>query len=260
MIRKDNQKNYDENSVSNIGNFMDTLRKNIVHFKKEKKWTLRTLADKADMSEDTLGTLLNGKNKDCNMSTVIKIAKALNVCIDELIEADTVSQRFKESISICRKLPDNDVYLIQWYIRYIESLHKGDKPNKRYVSVMELDCNHHGNLKITSNYTRIDISHINEEYRYKVFFGVKIPCEHYMPIYSPYDILLVANDRLPSYNEHCLVRTNNNFYIARRKVENGTIKYISILDNRFKYTDGELCELVGYIIGFLNPDGSWGIR
>ena len=34
MIKKENDKNYDENSVSNVGNFMDNLRKNIVYFKK----------------------------------------------------------------------------------------------------------------------------------------------------------------------------------------------------------------------------------
>lgn len=260
MKKQDNNKNLEEFSAFNSGNFMDTLRKNIVAFKREKKWTVRILAEKAEMSEDTLGTILNGKGKDCTMSSVIKIAKALNVSLDELVEADTVSKRFKESISICRKLSDNDVYLIQWYIRYIDSLRKDDKPNKRYVSVMELECNHHGNLKLSSNYTRIDISHVNEEYRYKVFFGVKIPCDHYMPIYSPYDTLLIANDRLPSFNEHCLIRVKNNFYIARRKIESGVVKYYSILDNRFKFTDGEACELVGYVVGFLNPDGSWGIR
>ena len=49
---------------------------------------------KADMSEDTLGTLINGKNKDCNMSTVIKIAKALGVSLDENYSIDLESNPY----------------------------------------------------------------------------------------------------------------------------------------------------------------------
>lgn len=260
MGKKENEANRKLFSVSDNITFMESLRENVITLKAQQKLTLRTLAEKADLSEDTLGTFLNGKAKDCNLSTVIKLAKALNISIDELVGAGTINEVTKESMAICRNLPDNAVYLIRWYIRYIDSLNKKNEPNKRYVSVMELECNHHGNLKLTSNYKHIEITHINEEYRYKVFFGITIPCEHYMPIYSPYDILLIANDRMPNANEHCLLRTNNCFYIARRKVENGTVKYISILDNIFKYTDGEECELVGYVVGFLNPDGSWGIR
>ena len=247
-------------SVSETVSFMESLRENVITLKAQKKMTLRTLAEKADLSEDTLGTFLSGKARDCNLSTVIKLAKALNISIDELVGADTINSSTRESLAICRNLPDNAVYLIRWYIRYINSLNSKNEPNKRYVSVMELECNHHGNLKLTSTYKHIDITHINEEYRYKVFFGIKIPCDHYMPLYSPYDTLLIANDRLPNANEHCLIRISNCLYIGRRKVENGIANYYSIRDGKFRISESEIQELVGYVVGFLNPDGSWGIR
>ena len=247
-------------SVSENVTFMESLRENVITLKAKNKLTLRTLAEKADLSEDTIGTFLNGKAKDCNLSTVIKLAKALNISIDELVGADTIDDVTRESLSICRTLPDNAVYLIRWYIRYIESLNKNNEPNKRYVSVMELECSHHGNLKLTTNYEHIDISHINEEYRYRGFFGIKMPCEHYMPFYSPYDTLLIANDRLPNANEHCLIRISNCLYIGRRKVENGIANYYSIRDGKFRISESEIQELVGYVVGFLNPDGSWVIR
>ena len=247
-------------SVSETVSFMESLRENVITLKAQKKMTLRTLAEKADLSEDTLGTFLSGKARDCNLSTVIKLAKALNISIDELVGADTINSSTRESLAICRNLPDNAVYLIRWYIRYINSLNSKNEPNKRYVSVMELECNHHGNLKLTTTYKHIDITHIHEEYRYKVFFAVKIPCEHYMPIYSPYDTLLIANDRLPNYNEHCLVRVSNHLFIVRRKSDNDVVNYYSIRDGKFKFAENEVAEIVGYVVGFLNPDGSWGVR
>ena len=257
---KNMKKNNEDFSVLNNGNFMETLRENVHTMRKEKNWTIRKLAEKADLSEDTLGPFLGGKSKDCNLSTLIKLAKALDVTLDELVGVDTNSKITRESLSICRKLPDNAVYLIRWYIRYIESLNRNNEPGKRYVSVMQLECNHHGNMKITSNYKHIDISHVNGEYRHKIFFGIKIPCEHYMPVYSPYDTLLIANDRIPAYNEHCLLRISNHLFLGRKKIENGITNYYSILGGKFKFSENEVEEVVGYVVGFLNPDGSWGIR
>ena len=82
---------------------------------------------------------------------------------------------------------------------------------------MELECNHNGNLKITTNYRHIDITDIGEEYRSKVFFGITMPCDHYMPTYSPYDILLIANDRNAKINENDIDEVVG--YIACKKTE-----------------------------------------
>ena len=112
---------------------------------------------------------------------------------------------------------------------------------------MELECNHNGNLKMTTNYRHIDITDIGEEYRSKVFFGITMPCEHYMPAYSPYDILLVANDRNAKINENVLIRTDGNLFLAKRMVENGIAKYYSIRDRKFRLNEDDVDEVIGYI-------------
>ena len=195
----------------------------------EKDITLREVAEIADMPFDTLKNFLYKDSADCKLSTAVKLARAFNVSVDELIGAETINEVSRESIAICRNLPDNALYLIRWYIRYIDGLNKKNEPNKRYVSVMELECNHNGNLKITTNYRHIDITDIGEEYRSKVFFGITMPSDHYMPHYSPYDILLIANDRNPQGHEDSLLRIDGCLYIARRKIENGIAKYYSII-------------------------------
>lgn len=260
MVNKDKLKKISKNLTSDGNNYMSAFKKNIDMIIDNKCISLKDLAEISDVPYKTLTNFLYGNSKDCNLSTVVKLAKAIGISVDELIGAETIDKTSRESLAICRNLPENAVYLIRWYIRYIESLNKNNEPNKRYVSVMELECNHNGNLKLTSNYKHIDITHVNEEYRYKVFFGIKIPCDHYMPVYSPYDTLLIANDRLPNANEHCLIRISNCLYIGKRKLENGIANYCSIRDGKFRISESEIQELVGYVVGFLNPDGSWGIR
>lgn len=238
-------------------NYMKSFRKNVDMYISEKDITLREVAEIADMPFDTLKNFLYKDSSDCKLSTAVKLARALNVSIDELIGAETINEVSRESIAICRNLPENAVYLIRWYIRYIDSLNKKNEPHRRYVSIMELGCNHNGNLKITTKYRHIDITDIGEEYRSKVFFGITMPCEHYMPTYSPYDILLIANDRDAKANENVLIRTDGNLFLAKRKVENGSAKYYSIRDGKFRINEDDVDDVVGYIVGVLNPNGEF---
>ena len=227
--------------------YMKSFRKNVDMYISEKDITLREVAEIADMPFDTLKNFLYKDSADCKLSTAVKLARAFNVSVDELIGAETINEVSRESIAICRNLPDNALYLIRWYIRYIDSLNKKNEPHRRYVSVMELECNHNGNLKITTNYRHIDITDIGEEYRSKVFFGITMPCEHYMPTYSPYDILLIANDRYPTIFDDSLIRVGNYLYLATRKVENKVVKYYSIRDGKYRLDESDIDELIGYV-------------
>ena len=237
---------------SDSNDYMSAFRKNLFMYVDEKDITIKEISETADIPFSTLNSFLYGNTNDVKLSTAVKLAKALKISIDELVGAETISDVSRESIAICRNLPDNAVYLIRWYIRYIDSLNKKNEPHRRYVSVMELECNHNGNLKITTNYRHIDITDIGEEYRSKVFFGITMPCEHYMPTYSPYDILLIANDREAKENENVLIRTDGNLFLAKRKIENGNAKYYSIRDGKFRLDEDDVDEVIGYIANVIN--------
>ena len=237
---------------SDSNDYMSAFRKNLFMYIDEKDITIKEISETADIPFSTLNSFLYGKTNDVKLSTAVKLAKALKISIDELVGAETISDISRESIAICRNLPDNALYLIRWYIRYIDSLNKKNEPHRRYVSVMELECNHNGNLKITTNYRHIDITEIGEEYRSKVFFGITIPFDHYMPTYSPYDILLIANDRDAKTNENVLIRTDGNLFLAKRKIENGNAKYYSIRDGKFRLNEDNVDEVIGYIAYIIN--------
>ena len=248
MLNEEKLKKISMNLSSNRNDFMSAFRQNLFKYIDEKEITIKDISEQSDIPFSTLNSFLYGDSKDVKLSTAVKLAHALHVSIDELVGADTINEVSRESLYICRNLPDNAVYLIRWYIRYIDSLNKHNEPNKRYVSVMELECNEIGNLKITTNYKHIDITDINPEIRNKIFFGITMPCDNYMPTYSPYDILLIANDRNAKGNENSLIRIDGNLYIARRKVENGIAKYYSIRDGKFRLNEIDVDEVVGYIV------------
>ncbi len=64
----------------NLQYFRTTLRKML----REKKLTLNALSLQADLSEDTLRSIIYGKSQDIKLSTMIKIADVLNCSLDEL--------------------------------------------------------------------------------------------------------------------------------------------------------------------------------
>ena len=60
-----------------------TISKNI---KKHWKGSLYELAKKADIPYSTLGNIMFEQKKDVNVTTLIKIAKALKITLDELVK------------------------------------------------------------------------------------------------------------------------------------------------------------------------------
>lgn len=247
MLKREKLKEISNNLVSNRVDFISAFRQNLFRYIADKDITLNDISIKSEIPLNTLNTFLYGKSNDTRISNVVKLARALEISIDELVGAETIPPKTMESIRMCRNLPDNDLYLVRWFIRYLDALNRENEPNKRYVSVMEVECNGNGNLKITSLYKKIEITNIDSEVKGKVFFGITMPCDHYMPIYSPYDILLIANDRPPKMSENCLIRVNGLLHIAKRKCEGETAKYYSIRDGKFRLDETEIDELIGYI-------------
>ena len=243
MMNKEKLKKISRNLSANSNDFMSAFRKNMFMYIEEKDITIKEISEEADVPFSTLNTFLYGDSKDIKLSTAVKLAKALNVSIDELVGAGTIPELSRESLSICRNLPDNDLYLVRWYIRYINRLNLNTEPNKRTVSVMETECEN-GNIKITSNYRKIDITEMDECSRVKVFFGITMPCENYMPHYSPYDILLIANDRPAKRSENILIRTGKYLWIARNEKAND---FYSIRDGKYRCSKDDIDEIIGYI-------------
>lgn len=236
-----------KNLVTNNNDFMTSYRANVFMYLKEKELTIDELATISTISVETLKTLLYRDVQDVKLSNAIKLAKTLNVSIDELVGAHTLHDLTKESLAMCRNLPENDLYLVRWFIRYLTSLNEKTEPNKRYISSIIPTLNNNGDFEVSSNYEKIEITGLEEPLRSKVFVGCRIVSDYYMPHYVPGDIILIANDRPAKPNENVIVRAGKCLFIVKRFVENGVAKYYSIRDGKYRIDADEVDELIGYI-------------
>lgn len=255
MKKRENFNIFLQNLLTSQEPNSDTFRKNILwYLNSSKDITLADISEKADIPLGTLNSFLYGKTKDINLSNALKLSLALGISVDELAGSLIIDKQLKECINTCRNMNKSDMSLIFWYVQNLNKLNSNLPINKQYVSVMQLACNHHGNLKLTTNYIKSDISHIDDEFKSKIFFGISMPCEHYLPIYNIGDILLIANDRPPKANEHVIIQRSNCLFIARQIIENGHINYYSIRDGKLR-TENEDVDYIGYVVGTLKPNG-----
>lgn len=233
---------------SDRNDYINCFRKNLDLYVQEKDITLREISEASDIAYSTLNSFLYGDSADCKLSTAIALARALNVSIDELVGAETVDPLTRESLAMCRNLPQNAIHLIRWHIRHQHYLYTELHKGKRIINVMNTMCQHSGNLKLSNDYELLDITELSPEITHKIFFGIRIPCDHYMPHYMRNDILLIANDRTPQPYENSVLILDGSLYFAKRKVENGVAKYYGIRDGKYRIDETEVEEILGYVV------------
>lgn len=233
--------------TTNQEDFTSAFRQNLFTYLQDPAITLHLLSEESDVAYATLNSFLYGKSQNVRIDNVVKLAKALNVSVDELVGADTIHELTKESLAMCRNLPKNDLYLVRWFIRYLTSLNEKTEPNKRFISVMLPKQTNDGNFEVTSDFEKVEITNLPEPLRSKIFMGFHIICDHYMPHYVPGDIILISNDRPQRFSEHAVVRVGKYLFIVNRVIENGTAKYYSIRDGKYRIDENEVDELIGYI-------------
>lgn len=242
-----NLKDVSEKFITNHVDFMSAFRNNILTYKDSLEISVETLAELTRMPTATLRSFLYNDTRDAKLSNAIYLARAIGVSIDELVGADTIPQLSRESLRICRNLPDNDLMLVRWFIRCLHDLNCNTEPNKRYVSVMLPEKDNDGNYKLVSRFEKIEITNLEEPLRSKVFIGFKMFSDYYMPYYFPNDILLICNDRPAKRTENVLVRAGDYVFLVKRIVENGVAKYYSLRDGKYRIDESEVDELIGYV-------------
>lgn len=251
MLDKKNLRKLSKNLISNPDDYMSSFRRNLFMYIEQKNISLAEIADEADISLSTLRSFLYGDSQDCHVSTVVKLARALNVSCDELLGSGTISEQTCESLQLVRQLPESFTHFVRWAIHYHYNKLTSGEVTSRSIEVMSPVCQDNGNLKMTNDFDVIDISDLKDDIRPKVFMGVKIPCEHYVPNYFPGDILLIANDRSSLRSEHVLVSVGSYMWIVNRReeIEDGrkVENFYSLRDNRKRANGDEIGIVIGYV-------------
>lgn len=262
-MKNKKEKKIEQNLVSNHTNYMESFRKNIDILMDQHGYSVRELSEKADMPYETLKSFIYGYSKDCKLSTAVKLSRVFGISIDELVGADTIDEKSRESLAMARSMPDYVMYLIRSFIRHQYKIHSQFDSETTNIPVLLPECNN-GYLRTTNVTETICIDHLTDGLKSRIALGIRIPCEHYEPFYMPNDIILLGVDRGGLNNEQCIISHKGSFFLAIKRIyiENGEkkCKYISLMDGKTEVLPNDIDDKLGYVVGFLNPDGSWGIR
>ncbi len=203
----------------NLQYFRSTLRKML----REKKLTLNALSLQADLSEDTLRSIIYGKSQDIKLSTMIKIADVLTCSLDELAGRSPYSTQEQSILNRIRNLPERSVNVVQFIIELeehsaLDQSQKGTDVIPVFVPVGSLKD---GMFYDCSIYEELNISEYPGSLKSITDFGIRIVTRNYEPIYHPNDILLFSHSKLPEYHDIVLYIDNDGKIYIRRYLEYG---------------------------------------
>lgn len=261
MTKKEKVKELSCRFTTNRDDWFSAFRHNMFILIDDGEITLRWISEEAGIPYSTLNSILYGTVKNPRIDVVIKIARALGITVDELIGAGTMSDGTRECVAICRTLPQHFVNLARAYIRHIFKLFK-KTTSKEPRLVMLPECKN-GHLQTTNITTEIDVSHLQRSTISRIAHCLLIPCDHYEPYYLKDEILLLGVDRDGMDGETCVIDHEGEYYIVKKKsfIENGVKrwKYMSLFTEK-EILKEDVDDKLGYVIGYLNPDRTWGIR
>lgn len=226
------------------------LRKNLDLCISQSDITIKEIATECDVSIDTIKNLLYQSNRDCRLATAVSIANGLGVSVDELVGTAILSEENRQCIYMFRNLPEHYQYFVRWFIhRQYELSKEKFRLAKKTIPVMELDEYEDGTLHMSTRFHTMDITDIEPQVKPQIFMGIDVCVDYYMPRYSPYDTLLIANDRNPKPNEHSVIIYGDNVFIAKRSTFqiDGDYIYYSIRDEKPRCKESEISSVVGYI-------------
>lgn len=271
MMNNEKLKKLSLNLVSNRDDFMKAFRKNVDMYIAEKDITIREVSEVADINFETLKSFIYGDAKDCKLSTAVKLARALNVSIDELIGAETIEEETRIIIAMSRNLKDHHRKVIRTYAKHQYILHGENKPSSKSISVLKPICKN-GHLKTTIIDKKVCIDFLEKPTREKVGMGIQIPCDHYEPHFLKGEVVLLGFDREGENNEMCVISSGGNLYFCIKKIQfvNGKkeVNYVAITNKQKIFSYDEIDDRFGYVVGWLEPDNpdneettySWGER
>ena len=203
----------------NLQYFKSTLRKQL----REKKLTLNALSVQADLSEDTLRSIIYGKSQDIKLSTMIKIADVFGCSIDDMIGRPIYSEEERSMISRMRCLCDRSKRSIQFILDFEEktNLYKSTQ-GKDIITVYLPTGNMKDGMFFDSFATEeLDISEYPDAIKENTAFALKIITNHFEPIYYPNDILLFSRKHLPEYGDIIFYLDHNQRIYIRKYTEKG---------------------------------------
>jgi Helix-turn-helix. len=163
----------------------------------QKNWSIRQLADEAELPYESVKKLVGGKVNNPTIYTISKVCDALNCSIDYILGRSVINTIDKKS------LPPR-VFNLLVEIAYFESrIADYNKSHKTdCISVLTPTGYVQDGMVFDSISTNIvNISAYKKDFGDIVLCGIKIVGRNLSPTYFDNDILLIGKDRFPESGE-----------------------------------------------------------
>lgn len=246
MVEKENHDKIFTNQalVDSTEEISDIFRQNLVAFITDNKMTIKEVSDLSGVPIATINSLLYGRTTKPMLSTVVKLAKGLELSIDELvgISSDDIKE-LKKGID----LPKNKLAIVKWVINYL--LDTKDTSNSVHVMLPNVDSS--GNISITYQLKEFSFPNCEKWKINRCYMGILVPSDCLMPYYAPNTVLLIAQDRKPMHNERVVVRMRNYLYVCVAKITKGSTDYHHLNDEEIAINRALISEVMGYVVGDL---------
>lgn len=236
--------------TSDKENYLTSFHKNMNLYVSQPDMTIREISERSGLSFSTINTVLYGNNRDYKLSTIIGLSKAMNVSIDELVGCSTLNDDERYLIQQYRSSNPRVQLLIRWFIslqtKFINDS-SASALSESAITVMKLYSDADGSIIPSNQFSYHTFPDLEPGLINRILLGIQLPCCDYMPYYSPYDLILIANDRLPRINEDCVIISCGRLYIAKR-VHSGNssdAEYVQI--NSGKLLTPSMQDIMGYI-------------
>ncbi len=202
---------------------IQVFRNNLKRKLKEQKITLSALAVLADLSEDTLRSIIYGKSQDIKLSTMVKIADVLHCTLDNLVGRSLYSPEQENFIERIQHISNHSFHTLQTVLDMEEQLSiKYTGTGKNIIQVLTPSGNlKDGHFYNSSSYDPFDISGFPKIIQQSVDFGLRITSDDFEPIYYMNDILLMSKQHLPEFHDIVLYLDINKRLYIRQYMETG---------------------------------------
>ncbi len=179
------------------------FRQNLKDKLQKSKITLSYLAYQADISEDTLRSIIYGKSQDIKLSSILKIAQVLDCSLDSLIGRSVYSIQEENMIKQLRNLSEHSLRTVQLLIDLEEktSLNHSNSSKKLLTVFVPIGNIKDGIFYDNSNFESLDISNYPRELSEQLSCGIKMTSSHFEPTYFVNDILLLSQQNAPEIND-----------------------------------------------------------
>lgn len=200
-----------------------TFKENLKRKLKEQKITLSALAVHADLSEDTLRSIIYGKSQDIKLSTMVKIADVLHCTLDELVGRSVYSNEQQNFIERIQYVSNHSFRTLQAILAIEEQFTlKNNRNGKNIIQVLTPSGTlKDGQFYNGATYESFDISGYPKAIQQSVDFGLRITSDYFEPVYYLNDILLISRQRLPEYYDIALYLDKNKKMYLRQYLETG---------------------------------------